>query len=568
MSPLWLLLRVHLLQGWRRILHIRNQSRLLTAIILLFISGYALLAFELFYYALKFVGRFPGLGTVLVERLMFLLFAFLFAMLLMSNLVIGYTNLFRNRETEALLSLPVSTDTIFRWKFIESALVASWAFVFLIAPLLAAFGLTRGVAWHFYPLTIGLIALFIVLPGIFGVWGAIQLARYLDRRAFQLAVALGLGLLVALAVSYWKVEPLAEEAQDMRVLPMLDQLLVKTRFAMFPFLPSYWLSSGVLQWTEGALTAAGFFMLVLLSHAAFFGSLAFTRFGRSFYESASVVQSRASVWGQWEWFHKRRRVAGFKYPVGAMERLFRLFVWLKPDERALLVKDARMFWRDTTQWGQTAMLFGLLAVYIINLRHFTAQLTNLFWVNLVAYMNLFACSLNLATLTTRFVYPQFSLEGRRLWIVGLSPMGLARVVKIKFWQGSCAALLVTLGLITLSCTLLEMPWRRVAYFGAVVGVMTLTLNGLAVGIGVLYPNFRENNPSKIVSGFGGTLCLVLSFVYTLGSVLLLAIGAGGLRNVATEIWSVLCVGLFALLSLALGWLPMKLSLHRLKTFEI
>ena len=31
---------------------------------------------------------------------------------------------------------------------------------------------------------------------------------------------------------------------------------------------------------------------------------------------------------------------------------------------------------------------------------------------------------NLATLTTRFVYPQFSLEGKRLWIVGMAPRGI------------------------------------------------------------------------------------------------------------------------------------------------
>ena len=30
-----------------------------------------------------------------------------------------------------------------------------------------------------------------------------------------------------------------------------------------------------------------------------------------------------------------------------------------------------MFWRDTLQWGQTLVLFGLLGVYIINLRHFS-----------------------------------------------------------------------------------------------------------------------------------------------------------------------------------------------------
>ena len=87
---------------------------------------------------------------------------------------------------------------------------------------------------------------------------------------------------------------------------------------------------------------------------------------------------------------------------------------------------ARMFWRDTAQWGQSVMLFGLLGVYIINLRHFTHQLRSPFWINLVAYLNLTACALNLATLTTRFVYPQFSLEGQRLWIVGLAPLGLPR----------------------------------------------------------------------------------------------------------------------------------------------
>ena len=80
---------------------------------------------------------------------MYVLFAFLFALLLLSNLIISYTNLFRNRETTFLLTLPIPAQTIFHWKFIESTVLASWAFVFLIAPLLAAFGLLRGVAVAF-----------------------------------------------------------------------------------------------------------------------------------------------------------------------------------------------------------------------------------------------------------------------------------------------------------------------------------------------------------------------------------------------------------------------------------
>jgi len=210
----------------------------------------------------------------------------------------------------------------------------------------------------------------------------------------------------------------------------------------------------------------------------------------------------------------------------------------------------------------------LLSVYVINLRHFTSELTNPFWVHLVSYLNLFACSLNLATLTTRFVYPQFSLEGRRLWIVGLAPMGLPRVVKVKYWLASCASLVVTLSLVVLSSCLLNMGLDRVVFFGAVIAVMTFTLNGLASGLGVLYPNFKESNPTKIVSGFGGTFCLVLSFLYVLASVFMLALGSAELANEGRpQFAAVASIACFLVISFLLGWLPLKFGLRRLRHFE-
>lgn len=568
-SPLLLLLRVNTRQAWRRLKAIRQQSRLLTGIIFLFMAGYWVLSFWLFLRGLQFVNTFMALGTVLTERLMYLLFAFLFVMLLLSNVVISYTNLFRNREAGFLMSLPVPAQTIFRWKMIESLVLASWAFLFLIAPLLAAFGLTQGVAWHFYPATILLIAMFIVLPAAAGAWLALNLGRYLDRRAFQLALVGAALSALALARFWWRANPVTDEMLDTRVLGVLDQLLQKTRFAQFPFLPSYWLTSSVLRWAEGALSLAAFFGLVLLSNVMFFGLLAFTRLGNWYYDSASRVHSRASVWGQWEWFRaSQRRRKAFGYGVGPAERVAGWLRWLRPGTRALLVKDARMFWRDTTQWGQSVLLLGLLGVYLMNLRQFTGQLTNSYWIHLVAYLNLGACSLNLAMLTTRFVYPQFSLEGQRLWIVGMAPMGLGRVVRVKFWLAACTSLTMSLALMVLSCCLLRMEWRQVAFFSGVITVMAFTLNGLATGMGVLYPNFKESNPSKIVSGFGGTFCFVLSFLYILVSVLLLAFGSAASRGRGPSPGLALAgITIFILMSAALGWLPFRFSLSRLKEFE-
>jgi ABC-2 type transport system permease protein len=561
-SPLLLLLRVNATNSWRRLLAVRNQSRLLTSIIGAFVVGYLALSFWLFYYALKFIAKFPGLGAVLTERLLFVLFAFLFGLLLLSNLVIAYTNLFRNRETAFLMTLPVSRLTIFRWKFIESTLLASWAFLFLIAPLLGAFGLVRDVPWHFYVITLLLIGLFIMLPGIIGAWLAILVGRFLDRRIFQIGILVTAVALLALVTFWWKTNPATDDLLDKRTLEALDQLLAKTRFTMLPFLPSYWLSSAVLQWAEGVFRGATFFALVLLSHTLFFGTIAFTRLGNLFYDTASAVQSRGGAGLKLNFLRAQKN----QRPVpGALEKIAAKFSWFDRATLALAVKDLRMFWRDTTQWGQTVMLFGLLGVYIINLRNFTHQLTSPFWINLVAYLNLGACSLNLATVTTRFVFPQFSLEGRRLWIIGMSPLGLERVVKTKYWLSSALSLVVTLGLITLSCWLLKMTWDRVAFFGAVVAVMTFALNGLAVGLGVLYPNLKEANPSKIVSGFGGTLCLVLSFLYILASVLLLGFGTTGLHDRAS--WAAESVIVFVLLSFLIGWMPLKLGVKHLKNFE-
>ena len=564
------LAKANLLQVWRRILAIRNQSRLLTSLIGLFVFGYWWLSFLLFQKALKFAGAFPGLGTLLIERMIFLLFAFLFALLLISNLLISYTNLFRNRETAHLLSLPVSPQTIYRWKFLESTLLASWAFLFLVIPLLLAFGIEQNAGFGFYVVTTLSIFLFIVLPAVAGSAGAILIARFLDRRLFQI-LTVGLAVAIIATIAVWmKPDEVTDQMLETRVLVVLDRLLANTRFALFPFLPSYWLSSGVLQWAEGARGAAGFFFGVLVSYVLLFGTLAFTRVGTPFYEAASAVRSRSSVLGRWKFLQRgvlRKREP--KYRRGPIERFVALFAWLPSDVRSVLVKDIRMFWRDTTQWGQSLMLFGLLGVYILNLRHFSSQLNNPFWIHLVSYLNLGACSLNLATLTTRFVYPQFSLEGKRLWIVGMAPLGLVKVVRAKYWLGCVASLVITVSLVTLSSYMLKMPPTRIAFFGGIIAVMTMTLNGLAMGLGTLYPNFKEDNPSKIVSGFGGTFCLVLSFLYIVLSVVLLALGSpwrpGGGSSVMVNAWA---SGLFLVISFLLGWLPGRLGKQRLKKLEI
>jgi ABC-2 type transport system permease protein len=128
---------------------------------------------------------------------------------------------------------------------------------------------------------------------------------------------------------------------------------------------------------------------------------------------------------------------------------------------------------------------------------------------------------------------------------------------------------LTVGLIWLSCHMLRMPLDHTLYLALIIATMSFTLTALAMGLGALYPNFREDNPTKIVSGFGGTLCLVLSFLYIVGSVTLLALGSPwGLKGETSVNWILLSWAGFAAMSILLGWVPYRLGLRRISTVEL
>ena len=73
---------------------------------------------------------------------------------------------------------------------------------------------------------------------------------------------------------------------------------------------------------------------------------------------------------------------------------------------------------------------------------------------------------------------------------------------------------------------------------------------------------------QIVSGFGGTFCLVLSFLYILGSVVLLAIATpwSTVESIGPGARAA-CLAGFIALSVAVGMVPLRLGLRRVRTFE-
>ena len=127
-----------------------QESKLLMATLGLFLAGYLIVGFVLFDKGLHHLYALPGVGLLLVERVLYMLYFFFFVMLVFSNSVLLYAGLFRGKETGWLLTLPVDQRAIFCWKVLESLIVSTWGLAILSAPMLLAFGHTLGAGLWFY----------------------------------------------------------------------------------------------------------------------------------------------------------------------------------------------------------------------------------------------------------------------------------------------------------------------------------------------------------------------------------------------------------------------------------
>jgi ABC-2 type transport system permease protein len=141
----------------------------------------------------------------------------------------------------------------------------------------------------------------------------------------------------------------------------------------------------------------------------------------------------------------------------------------------------------------------------------------------VSFLNLAVVGLLMSTFTTRFIFPMVSLEGQRFWLIGLFPVRRETVLWSKFWFAAAGTILPCSALILLSDVMLVVDDFVIASHQLTCTILCFGLAGIAVGLGARLPNYREQSPSRIAAGFGGTLCLVFSTLYIVAVVLLTAV---------------------------------------------
>ena len=458
----------------------------------------------------------PVTHALTVQAVYNIFFASLMMMLVFSSAIILYGGLYCSAEAEFLLTTPVCPERIVLHKFQEAIVFSSWGFLLLGSPMLVAYGLEANAPWYYFALLLPFMAAFIYIPGGIGAILCMVFVHRLARIRRQSVTIVAIVTVAALVLLVWS---LMGKTEGNLLTPLwFQEILGRLQFSEHRLLPSWWLSSGLLEaartdaaplekasWAESLL-----FLSLLISNALFLRVLA-VAIGRRIYRT-SYSELRTE---------RARRRPGKRFWLDQL--VLRWTPLVTPQMRLLIVKDLRLFRRDPVQWSQFIIFFALLGLYFTNIRRFSYDVNYTAWVNMISFLNLAVVGLILSTFTTRFIFPMLSLEGRRFWILSMLPVRRDSILWGKFLFAAAGSAIPCCLAILLSDAMLRISTVIMGIHQLTCLLLCLGLSGIAVGLGAKMPDLREESPSKIAAGFGGTLSLVISAIYIIVVVLLTAL---------------------------------------------
>ena len=518
-----------------------------------------LAVFRVLYVILRYFRGVEELGPLLAGKLLGLVLLSFIAILVLSNVITALSSFFLAKDLDLLVSAPVDWLRIYLAKLGETLLHSSWMVALMAVPILTAYGVIYHGGPLFAPFAVLTLFPMLVVPAVAGSAVTLVLVNVFPaRRTRDLLsiVALGAagGLILLLRVI--RPERLASPEGFRNLLDFIAVLRTPTS----PFLPSEWATKAIMTFLRGDAdplpllllwtTAAALVTIGAMLHRALFAS-GFTK-----------AQEGAERFVRGEWW---------RWTVGT------LLGFLPVAKREFVLKDVKLFFRDTTQWSQLILLAVLVVVYLFNIKALPlhrGEQVGFFYVTLVSFLNLGLAGFVLAAIAARFIFPAVSLEGRHMWLLRSSPLELKTLLWSKYWVGTVPLLVLALLLTGLTNVLLQVRAFMMVVGMLTIGGLTFAIAALALGFGALYPQFETENAAQIPTSFGG-LVYMMATIALLGAVLralwtavyayVRAVYEG--QPVVVDAWMISWFAVAAALCAAATVLPLWVGLRRMERFE-
>jgi ABC-2 type transport system permease protein len=446
------------------------------------------------------------LGDYLIRLGLSWLFLTFLSFLAFSAVVTAVSTFFLSEDLRLLVPAPIEASRLFYSRYVKTVGQASWMVVTFLVPVLLAVGLARCAGVLYYLSIVLTLVPFVLIPVAVGSMTALLLVNVFPaRRARDILMLMGLLFAVALVMMLRFLRP--ERLLNVQSLPDVTAFFATLQSPVTPLFPSFWAGETLfsalqrqVDWLHAGSLWTTALALTVLARIAF---------GRHYFDGWSKAQEARKVR-----FSRLRLV----------ERLIGLLPLRRPT-RSLVLKDLKVFLRDTTQWSQLLLLVALVFVYLYNFR--VLDLERIPYMsgvvkNAYAFVNLAMAGFVLSAVAVRFVFPAVSAEGPAFWIVRTAPVPMRAFLWSKFWTGLVPVLVLAETLTILSNEFLgALPFLKVLSAAAVV-VMSFALVGLAAGMGAQYPRFGAENVTQVAGSFGGIAYMVLAVLFILVETGLLA----------------------------------------------
>lgn len=470
-----------------------NRSRI-TALALMG-SGFFWVAFEISRRLLVYFRSAEDIGGILAGKVLAMLLLAFTSILLLSNIIGALSSSFLSRDLDQIGAAPVPRGALYGARLIETGVHANWMVLLLLLPLLSAYGVVYQGGVAFVGFALAVFIPYFVIPTALGCLLTLILANVFPaRRTRDILSVVTVLAIAALLVMFRMARP--EQLVKPEGFENFMDFVAAINTPSAVWLPSEWASDAVMGFLRGGPmttplkrlwgTAIGFVLVGLGAHHL--------------------------LWARG--FSAAQEGTGKKSAVRVRPAIDRVFAWLPPNRRELVLKELKIFARDTTQWSQLILLFVLLVVYVANVRYLplTGDGMTVLLRQLVPFLNLAVAGFVLASIAGRFVFPSVSLDGRALWLLRSSPLSMRDLLWAKFWVGAIPLFLLAIVLVVATNLLLDVtPFVHVVSTMAI-AALVFPLTAMALSFGAFYPQYDAENAAQIPTSFGGLLFMLSAIV--------------------------------------------------------
>ena len=498
------------------------------------------------------------IGQLLAGKLLGLILLGFTSILLLSNVITALSSFFLAKDLDMLVAGPVDWLKLYGAKLLETVIASSWMVLLVSVPMFSAYGLVYDGGWFFPLLVAGLMLPMFIIPAVVGSAVTLTLVNVFPaRRTRDILSVIAVLTAGGIVLLFRLIRP--EQLARPEGFRNLVDFIAVLRTPTSPLLPSEWVQKATMGYLNGEPDWLAMYLLWTTAAAAVVLGALLHRW--LYLTGFSKAQESA------------QRFVKSGGPLLALgNRLLAPFGTLR---RELVLKELRLFFRDTTQWSQLILLAVLVVVYVFNIKYLPLRGEGItfFLVNVVPFLNLVLAGFVLASIAARFIFPGVSLEGRTLWLLRSSPMRVRDLLWAKFWVGTTPLLLLAVSIVGVTDYLLQVS--DFMFFVSVISITMLTfaLSGLAIGFGTMFPQFETENAAQIPTSFGGLLYMMASVVVIGGVVVLEAVpvydylSAKLAGREADPTQMVFWFSMAALLCITATVLPIRIALTRLEAVE-